>query len=260
MEECMIEEAPLSKKQPIPLMTAACLMVSGLALAASAYGLSLVVEDQERMAAWQEHLVRIEARLAGLEQQKPQNTTSPAAQPIFGPDEWNMLLERMEMLEAHAKAASAEPGLPVAEAHDVGQLQYSLTKLGYDIGGIDCVVGPRTIKAWLSFAERLEGDEDKLTRLHELALLSGSDVARPTCAEDKAKAPTETKPKDSSKPNSWRIRAAMPGRAWLDRQGQDGLTEVRPGDQLDGLGQVKAIEHDGRGGWVLTAQHGALSF
>lgn len=256
----MMKEVPLTNKRGISLLAAASLMVSGIALAASAYGLHINLNESPQTKDLQAGLAKMSKRLSLLEKTPLPQATKTEVENFLEPSQWAAVLERLASLEQRSEYRAEEQSLPVDEAHDVGQLQYSLTRLGYDTGGIDCVVGPRTIAAWESFSGRIDQDDGKLSKLHELAQLAGTKIAKPSCGQKNSEAQKPASKNKTQQPNSWRIRAAMPGRAWLDRKGQDGLTEVRPGDQLDGLGKVKTIEHDGRGGWILTAQNGALTF
>lgn len=163
------------------------------------------------------------------------------------------LEKRIESLEQQAvKKLSAKSHIDMPVGEKLGDLQFHLARLGYDVGSIDCRIGPKTQAAWKKFLQRLGGEEkNPEARLAELSKLSGHDMKRQKC--------TNTPPsiKNKSHDQLWQMRAAMPGKAWLVNA-QDELLAVKVGEQLAGLGTVENIFQNDQGRWMLIAKNGFL--
>lgn len=59
--------------------------------------------------------------------------------------------------------------------------------------------------------------------------------------------------------NTWALKAAKPGVAWVAKRGSDDLQMVTTGDSLPGIGQVTSIVKDESGYWTVNGTRGRIS-
>lgn len=186
--------------------------------------------------------------------------------------------------------AAADP----ATIERLGQLESQLQNLTQDISALRNAPAPTAAQATVdpqlgnkidSLTEKLEQLTKQVDALDTRTTTLATELQnRPTASERKASEPSAIEPvaqheepvakpapkkaapkKAAAKPSApktssgggWELRGAQPGVAWLGRLGSGEMTRYAVGQEVPGLGTVKAVTQEG-GRWTVETTGGTI--
>jgi len=109
-------------------------------------------------------------------------------------------------------------------------------------------------------SSRLDMMEKDIKSVKKLASASSSKQSSSAKATETKAATSSAKPVQRTAPkvsNKWEIRAIQVGKAVIARHGEGGTRSIVVGDEVPGLGTVKAITYKD-GGWIIEGSRGSV--
>jgi hypothetical protein len=160
----------------------------------------------------------------------PSNTTAAASPAVPAVDTQARAAEAAKLVEAERKLAEVE-ALRREQESTIAELQNKLAEA--------------------------EVRANAAARAPAVAAAPEPTVAEPAPAPKPKAVKRAAKPKVQADKNSWELRAASEGSAWISRPGDNQLYRVAVGDEVPELGRVTAIrEQDGR--WTIVGTRGMI--
>lgn len=98
--------------------------------------------------------------------------------------------------------------------------------------------------------DTVDGLAEKIDRINVAPQVKAT-ISKPVTRQSSVKKP-------SSQKNTWALKAAQPGKAWISQKGSSAIKPIKVGDQVDGIGRIESIRLI-NGRWLVSGSTGKIN-